>query len=610
MQSVNDKPAIFPILHGSAACTMAFRRHLQDHRYTNILLPWPASLQNPLREICAELSAVHALVLETPTETAYLPADPCDPFIECIRQSLADTRTRLEFIAPDRIPTARDANGLPDPWVLDGLDMTSWLLAHIPFLAERPPAETPSWYAQVAKAALGFAQQGPTLLICHLGDYHALQEAWRMLANPATAHIGTDIDEDPATDAPMRIHAFPVHEKHLAFALQEIPFYAAYCERNRMDPFALLPTGAELLKSLLVAVRDQLEADGTEMRIPVGKLSTCLRYLQRLVRQNGTLSPALYPLAVATKGVLGDTFASRLLRYAQSYPFQSIGGNTLRIGPETLRRPWDGSPVVARNILRDRTLQWKRLTLRREPDWQEIKRYQRSWQPGEACSHVPEDIKLERFNEEARRQAMRLRFGKRCQSEPFTASLQDGIDLRETLRNWHEKRLYVRNEPPRRGRMDTVVCIFDTTHDERYPLCCTWYAEHDQESTLSFYGTDPTHHLVGPGIGRGYYGGFSLVFPPIHFPDLFHSALPIPKGLRLHEHLTYGTLLFSQEPLVAYVAQDPPGLRLQELARRLGKTLVHVPLREAVGAGIDRLRTYHMLNGKEIRSIARRFIGY
>ena len=32
----------------------------------------------------------------------------------------------------------------------------------------------------------------------------------------------------------------------------------------------------------------------------------------------------------------------------------------------------------------------------------------------------------------------------RARVEPFTTSLLDGIDLRETIRNWHEGKIYVR----------------------------------------------------------------------------------------------------------------------------------------------------------------------
>jgi hypothetical protein len=45
--------------------------------------------------------------------------------------------------------------------------------------------------------------------------------------------------------------------------------------------------------------------------------------------------------------------------------------------------------------------------------------------------------------------------------EPFTTNLYDGIDIRETVRNWHTKTLYVRRERPVRGKPGAVVVIFE-----------------------------------------------------------------------------------------------------------------------------------------------------
>lgn len=601
MLALSSSLSVFPILYGSAACTLALRKHLQETRYSHLALSWPQCFEQPLKELCSELPAIGALVVEDGDQRAYLCADPCDAGIEAIRQGLVDPRLTVRCLAPDQIPSPRDAQGLPDPWAIEGLDPRLWFLTHLPYLEQRPAPESPEWFAHLAASARDLSCHGSTLLICHISEYAGLQKA---LKQPENATL------PPWPQATLRLITLPVKAKQLAFALQEIPFYAAYFERNRMDPLAPLPQSHELVKSLLIAIRDQMEQDGTCLRIPTGRLATCLRYLRRLEVQDQVLSPSIYQLAIAVKGTLGDEFATHLLEFAKSYAFQPMGEDGLRVFPESTQLPYDHHPVVSVNLLRDIPLYWRKLTLRRPPRWNELQQYQRNWNPHEACSHVPEDIRLEKFNQWARKQALKLHLGKRRSSEPFTASLQDGLDIRETLRHWHEHRLYVKNDPPLQGRLDTAIFIFDSQHDSRYPYQCTWYAEHDQESTLSFYSTPPEAELIGPGIGRGRYGGFSLVFPPIHFPDIFQSPIPMPPGLSLHERLTYGTLLFSQHKMAAYVCESPPGLRLQSLARRLGKTLIHVPLQSLGGGNLEKLRIFHMLNGKEIRSIARRFIGY
>lgn len=51
--------------------------------------------------------------------------------------------------------------------------------------------------------------------------------------------------------------------------------------------------------------------------------------------------------------------------------------------------------------------------------------------------------------------------------------------------------------------------IFDDERDDRYPYCITWLGEHQNESDMAFYATDPYQNFAGPGIGRAEYGGDS-----------------------------------------------------------------------------------------------------
>ena len=73
--------------------------------------------------------------------------------------------------------------------------------------------------------------------------------------------------------------------------------------------------------------------------------------------------------------------------------------------------------------------------------------------------------------------------------EPFTASLLDGIDLRETIRNWHEGKIFVRNIQKIHGEVGSVVVIFDEDRDGRYNYMTTWLGEHQNESDMAFYST-------------------------------------------------------------------------------------------------------------------------
>jgi hypothetical protein len=221
---------------------------------------------------------------------------------------------------------------------------------------------------------------------------------------------------------------------------------------------------------------------------------------------------------------------------------------------------------------------------------------------------VPEDSRIERFNTHVRKKAEAIVCEDRAISEKFTVSVKDGIDIRETMRNWFTSDIYVRETPPSLGKTDTVVIIFDGDHDEKYPHCTTWYAEHGEESTLTFYATDSFSDMIGPGVARSYYGGLSLLFPPRPIPNVFEIEAPLDLK-NLSEYLAFGSLLFSKEKIVPYVSAKKPGVRLTTLAGMFKKRFLWIPLSTFSAETIRRLRKFHVLNGKTVRSWAARFIG-
>ena len=591
----------FPILHGRAACSLALRKHLMERSYSALALPLPACIQAHAETLVDELPVVHALVLRQGELCAYFPADPCDAYVETIRVA-QQGRTPLRFVAPNRLPNPRTALGLPDPWTLEKLDLRAWVMTQLPFLKAREEAvDSEDWFQHVIEGALASSKLGKTLLVCHVTEFTSLQKAL------ASHQSGTSNLLHSGTPE-LTSELWPIKPAHLFFALGEMPFHAGYFEQNRQDPFSALPDAPLLAKQLLLKTRDILEENGLALKISPTRIQAALRFARRLARQDGLLVPGLFDWVTAAKGVLGDAFAARLLEYAQTYPFSPEPGPMLKLGMDKLRTPLETEARDAWNILRDMPRVWRAIRLRKEPKPEEQTKWRHQWDDRKACSHLPEDLRIERFNIRARAQALRALQARHAVSAPFTSSLLDGVDLRETIRHWHLGQLWVKETPPHRGRIDTVIVIFDEEHDDRFPYRHTWYAEHNEESTLSFYATDPYSDMVGPGICRARYGGVAMLFPPRHVPDIFE--VPGPDELSSAEQLAYGSMLHSRERLVAYYAERRPGIRLRELARRLGKHLVWTPLRHFRQETLETLRTFHVLNGQKIRSIASRFIGY
>jgi hypothetical protein len=184
----------------------------------------------------------------------------------------------------------------------------------------------------------------------------------------------------------------------------------------------------------------------------------------------------------------------------------------------------------------------------------------------------------------------------------------DGVDIRETLRNWHTGDLYVKVLPPSRGSIEAVVFLFDVPADPRvYTSRATWYAEHSEESTLAFYATDHVQNLIGPGIAQAEYGGACFLFPPRSIPDIWVDRR-LDFADTLEERLLAGAFLHTTERHVAVVSPNPPAAAWRRLARKYGRKIVHLPLRRFSGQLVERLRQFHVLNGRVVRSYAADFI--
>jgi hypothetical protein len=229
------------------------------------------------------------------------------------------------------------------------------------------------------------------------------------------------------------------------------------------------------------------------------------------------------------------------------------------------------------------------------------------WNPYSHCSWPPEDELIENFRTHVTQRAMQIMGADLIRTEKFTTSVMDGIDIRDTLRNWHTGDIYVKVLPPARGTLDCVVMLFDTPADPRtYPMRTTWYAEHEEESTLAFFATDLSE-VVGPGIALSTYGGAMFIFPPVPIPDIWTDPrLDIAETLE--DRLIAAACQWSQGRHIALLSAQPPTASWRRMAKRVGKRLVHVPLAQFGDSTIQQLRMMHVLNGKQVRSYAAHFI--
>jgi hypothetical protein len=223
------------------------------------------------------------------------------------------------------------------------------------------------------------------------------------------------------------------------------------------------------------------------------------------------------------------------------------------------------------------------------------------------CSYPPEDLVIEDYGRFLKKKAKSVLSSERSRTEPFTTSILDGIDLRETIRNWHEGKIYVKQLDRIAGDVGATVVIFDEDHDDRYPYLTTWLGEHQNESDMAFYSTPPFDHLVGPGIGRGEYGGFLMALPPRRMIDVW-SDPDYDFAQSKPERLLLAALDYSLQRYVVYVAAKPPRSIFRSIAGHLNRRIVYIPIGALNPAKVKKIRVVHVLDSYERRDQAKEFI--
>lgn len=595
---------LVPILHGSAFFAEHVRTRCGHQSFDCIAVDLPEHFAPALSTAVDRLPCISAVTARTPEETVfYVPVDPTDAAIEAVRQS---RQQKIPFfcIGPRAIHAPEPIPPMPDAYAAQKLGFdafTSLCVRTLPDIEPHSDDDTHALFLAHRLHALSL-EHTSIMAVVHLRYvprmiHHYRQEYSHNASFTESSHH--------------QLSSFFINPDHLYFALGELPFLAAKFEKERLDPFAPRTNILDSIKQLFTETRSNYYKHADRpFELSPAKIQIALTFLRNLSILSAQFMPALADIVEAARGVGGNSFALRVLENAKYYPYLPIEhtNSYLGVGIDKVTFPETPGAFPAVNLLRDTALTWRTLRIRPRPSPAHQRNYRYRWNPLGMCSHIPEDRRIERFNAHVRSKALRVLTEDHVKSEKFTSSVKDGIDFRETLRNWHTGRVYVKETPPTRGKVDTVVIIFDGTNDERYPHQATWYAEHPHESTLTFFATDPLEQMVGPGIARARYGGVSLLFPPRPIPNAFELTQNL--NLRsLTERLTYGALMFSQEPNVAFIGPERPSLRLKTLAHGLGKHLVWIPLSTFSTEILERLQHFHVLNGKNVRSWASRFLG-
>lgn len=619
---LSSRISVAPVLHGSGDFAVEVRRLQLAHPFDCLAVPLPPSFQTQVEHAIDFLPDVTAVIQEErpsfstgdwtpendPAEedsddhrrVSYVPVDPCQPVIAALRVATQERIPRA-FIDLETDHFESHALVLPDPYALKRVSIERFTAAALPGIP-RPPEGFLTDRIRVMAARLKELETRfeRILLVCALSDWPWIREAY-------TQSLATEAQDDDVEVA--RLCSVSVNS--MLFMLGELPFLTGLYEQARAELDNDENLSVDGLKQLLLVSRDRYRAEMRSLarRITPKLMGVFLQYVRNLSLIERRITPDLYTLIVAARQVFGDSFAIELAEVARTYPYAtSTGLPELSFGIDQVRLP-DGEMASAVSRLPGPPVQWRTCELTARPPKIDQQQWKMRWNPHTQCSWPPEDVAIENFRNHVKDAALQIMGAELVQTEKFSTSLKDGLDIRETLRNWHTGDLYVRVYPPQlQGSLDCVLMFFDSPADPRdYPWRITWMAEHDDESTLSLFASSFQEELVGPGIGLAKYGGAMFLFPPRDIPDVWHD-FRLDFTDTLEERLLAGACLHSHERHIAVLSDLPPGAGWRRLAKRYGKKLVHVPMSRFSQETIQRLRMVHVLNGHEVRSFASHFI--
>jgi len=590
-----------PILHNRMEFAVDVRRQFHEFRPDHVAVEYPPTLKDKIILGVKRLPLLSVVHYEESDGTfIYLLLEPTDGQVEAIRLAL-ENDIPVHFIDRDSEFYPIDTSPMPDPYAVARVGHFDYCKAYL----ENRDLDPHDDQDMLREKAMAFnlqtlSRNGEKILF--VGGLYHFPALLDILDQQQTDVIGRRQREG--------VEISHLHRDSSRELLTEMPFLTARYEDFRSGNASESPDRLKVNNELIdIALKNLWKNDKEKLS------SNQLRILNRFARNyslvSGGLVAGFYQLIVASRGVADDNFAYEVWEKGSDYPWQSdnpgipvlnLKGDDLYIDQikikfhrriKTFRRRLVPIPVKKKG--HEKTDEWKK----------DFKRHF-------ICSYPQEDVVIEGYGRHLQKRALEIKSEENSRIIPFETSMMDGIDIRQTIRELYRGKIYVKENIPLRGKVGSVVVIFDEDipargGKENFPWRVTWLGENDQESDMSFYSTPAGEVMDGPGISRCQYGGFMLTYPPMRVFDIwrdnfFKSARSKP------ERLLMAAIDYCLEKHVVYVAAKPPSGWCQGMAARHGRKIIYLPIGTFSNVTLKKLRQFHVLEGHHIRKYAHHFI--
>lgn len=597
---------LVPILHGRTEFASEVRWQFDAFKPDCVAVEYPITLREAIVRGVERLPLLSAVYYGEKDGTfMYLLVEPTDGQVEAIRLAL-DRGVPLHCIDRDTEGYPLDRSPMPDSYALQKIGHFVYSQAYLRINARHDRSLEDELREKTMAHHLQRLSKSRERVLFVGGMYH-LPGLLDMLDQPQTEVIGKRHRDG--------VGLAHLHEASSREVLSEMPFLAARYERWRAlgskEPLDRLEINRELIAKAreLYWKKDKEELSRSQVRV-------LYKFARNYALITGALVPSFYQLVVAARGAADDNFAYEVWDKGSEYPWQSE-----KPGLPVLRLSGEDLFLDQKRIKFHRRLKAFRRRLIPVP----VKRKIREKVPGEwkrdfgrffICSYPPEDVAVEGYGKYLQKKALKIKSEENAKIVPFVSSMLDGLDIRETIREtiqaWPRSKLYVKEGRPFRGRVGSVVVIFDADSPEKdgrenFPWQITWLGEHEQESDMAFYSTPAGEVMDGPGISRCQYGGFMLTYPPMRVFDIWKDPF-FDAARNKPERLLMAAIDYSMEKHVVYVAATPPSGWCQSMAAKLGKKIIYMPIGTFSPVVLKKIRQFHVLDGHHVRRYAKHFI--
>jgi hypothetical protein len=628
----NDQFFLFPVVHHSYEFTLAAAAAFRAIQPKAVAVEYPSQLQSLILRGIDRLPKI-SILLYGGSVRNYIRIEPVDPFVEAVRLAKeSDLPVHCIDLTLGDYPQVFDP--LPDTYAISRIGHRKYceeIFLHAQHLATEQDGMRESAMAFHLQQ-LYADQEGPILVLCGISHVQRLK------------HRLSNRQPQPF-EHPVPAKLYHLSSSSLGEIMGSFPFFTAIYEQQRSGssdvtgikgPAAIESGGSfqviqgkklenleEFAKGAHTEVAQACSRDRQE--IQTHYLFSCRSYYEQEIgdrinphqllmlgsfsRKYASVKNMLladfFELLTAGRSCVSSHFCYRMWEIGTYYPAQH--------GPSDLEiielRASDIFPLIQKVRMNPHAPLRPRSSLPRflkRNEKQRKPKEQFSFSPFSICSHQPEDIVIEDYGRYLRTKGKSILSEERKRVRPFDTSLLDGIDLRETIRNWHTGKIFVQENMTVKGSVDALVVIYDED-ESKYPYTITWLGEHHQESDMAFYATNPQERLVGPGIQKAIYGGFLMTMPPGRLFDVFHDPA-YRYAANYAERLLLAGIDYGLERFVLYAAPKPPRPAFQAIAGRYGKRILYVPLSQLSPVMLQKIRTFHILADKSVRDHAKGYI--